>query len=241
MAYPNPPSDQEKIKPLPPRDGYLTAYQIAVKHGEAYKEDGSVMTEAEWIAQYGDAVSAANEAAKNANTAAESLPAYVKAAQEAQAAAEAAEETAIGAAKDAESYTSHPPIIGDDGTWMQWNGSAYVDSGFSAKGADGEKGEKGEKGDVGETGPQGPQGEKGNTGETGAQGPQGPQGPQGERGLQGEQGPQGATGATGAAGKDGANGYTPQKGTDYWTAIDKQEMVNEVLAALPAAEEATFG
>lgn len=41
-------------------------------------------------------------------------------------------------------------------------------------------------------------------------------------------------------GPAGAAGYTPQKGTDYWTAADKQEMVNEVLAALPAAEGVGF-
>ena len=32
---------------------------------------------------------------------------------------------------------------------------------------------------------------------------------------------------------DGAPGYTPVKGTDYYTAADKAEMVNAVLAALP--------
>ena len=40
-------------------------------------------------------------------------------------------------------------------------------------------------------------------------------------------GPQGETGAQGPA------GYTPVKGTDYWTAADKQSMVSDVLAALP--------
>ena len=43
-------------------------------------------------------------------------------------------------------------------------------------------------------------------------------------------------GKTGAAGKDGSNGAdgkTPVKGTDYFTAADKVEMVNSVLAALP--------
>lgn len=44
----------------------------------------------------------------------------------------------------------------------------------------------------------------------------------------------------GAAGAKGDKGYTPVKGTDYWTAADKQEMVNEVLAALPAAEGVGF-
>lgn len=31
----------------------------------------------------------------------------------------------------------------------------------------------------------------------------------------------------------GPKGYSPKKGTDYWTATDKQEIVNDVLAALP--------
>ena len=40
----------------------------------------------------------------------------------------------------------------------------------------------------------------------------------------------GLKGDTGAA---GADGYTPVKGTDYWTAADKAEIVDDVLAALP--------
>lgn len=43
----------------------------------------------------------------------------------------------------------------------------------------------------------------------------------------------GATGATGETGATGAPGYTPVKGTDYYTAADKTEMVDLVLAALP--------
>lgn len=35
---------------------------------------------------------------------------------------------------------------------------------------------------------------------------------------------------------DGEDGYTPVKGKDYWTDADKAQMVNDVLAALPAAE-----
>ena len=53
----------------------------------------------------------------------------------------------------------------------------------------------------------------------------------------GSKGSTGATGATGAAGKDG---YTPVKGTDYWTAADKQEIVNDVLAALPDGTEVSY-
>lgn len=37
----------------------------------------------------------------------------------------------------------------------------------------------------------------------------------------------------GKTGATGAPGYTPVKGTDYYTAADKTEMVNAVLAALP--------
>lgn len=56
-------------------------------------------------------------------------------------------------------------------------------------------------------------------------------------------------GATGAPGKDGekgdpgtpgAAGHTPVKGTDYWTAADKQEIVTDVLAALPDGTEVAY-
>lgn len=71
----------------------------------------------------------------------------------------------------------------------------------------------------------------------------------------------GKTGAAGADGKDGytpvkgvdyfdgepgkdgapgADGKTPVKGTDYWTTADRQQMVADVLAALPAAEGGSF-
>lgn len=43
----------------------------------------------------------------------------------------------------------------------------------------------------------------------------------------------GDKGADGANGKDGTNGKTPVKGTDYWTAADKAEIVKDTLAALP--------
>ena len=35
----------------------------------------------------------------------------------------------------------------------------------------------------------------------------------------------------------GPPGPSPIRGTDYWTAADKQEIINSVLAALPSAEE----
>ena len=53
----------------------------------------------------------------------------------------------------------------------------------------------------------------------------------GEKGDTGEQGP---------AGQNGVDGYTPQKGVDYFTEADKQELVQDVLNALPNAEEVEF-
>ena len=48
-----------------------------------------------------------------------------------------------------------------------------------------------------------------------------------------EDGTDGAPGVAGAPGKNGNDGHTPVKGTDYWTASDKAEIVAEVTAALP--------
>ena len=67
------------------------------------------------------------------------------------------------------------------------------------------------------------------------QGPQGPQGETGAQGLtgpQGEPGPQGLPGSEGPQGPKGNDGHTPVKGTDYWTASDKQEIINEVKESL---------
>ena len=61
-------------------------------------------------------------------------------------------------------------------------------------------------------------------------GPQGPRGPQGDTGPQG---PQGVPGEAGPRGPEGPAGYTPQLGTDYWTANDQTQIVSDVLNALP--------
>ena len=58
----------------------------------------------------------------------------------------------------------------------------------------------------------------------GPQGPRGEQGPQGEKGETGPQGPQGEQGGKGETGATGAAGYTPVRGTDYWTDADKAEI-----------------
>ena len=56
----------------------------------------------------------------------------------------------------------------------------------------------------------------------------------------GEAGTPGKDGAKGAPGAPGAAGHTPVKGTDYWTAADKQEIVNSVIAALPDGTEVSY-
>ena len=87
---------------------------------------------------------------------------------------------------------------------------------------------------------QGPQGPKGDTGATGPQGPKGDTGATGPQGPKGDTGPAGPKGDTGDVGPAGPAGYTPVKGTDYFTEEDKTEMVNAVLAALPAAEGVSY-
>ena len=138
-------------------------------------------------------------------------------------------------------YYQHTGETGDytSGLIYFYNGSEYI----AVQGEVGPQGPQGEKGDTGE---QGPQGEKGDTGEQGPQGEkgdtgeQGPQGIQGEKGDTGEQGPQGPQGESGQNGQDGQDGYTPVKGTDYWTEADIQEIVDEVLASMPAAEQLVY-
>ena len=80
----------------------------------------------------------------------------------------------------------------------------------------------------------GPQGPQGKTGATGATGPMGPKGETGETGPKGDKGDKGDTGATGPMGP------APVRGTDYWTAADKAEIVSSVLAALPNANGVSF-
>lgn len=85
-------------------------------------------------------------------------------------------------------------------------------------------------------------------------------GPPGKNGAQGEPGPAGSdgfspiatvtqtetgatisiqdkSGTTTATITNGTDGHTPQRGVDYWTAADQAQIVQDVLAALPEAEE----
>lgn len=117
------------------------------------------------------------------------------------------------------------------------------------KGEKGDKGDRGEqgiqgiKGDKGDTGAKGDpfvysdftpeqlaslKGEKGDKGDTGIQGVQGERGEKGDTGAQGIQGEKGEKGDKGDTGVTGQDGHTPVKGTDYWTAADKAEIVEDV-------------
>lgn len=135
------------------------------------------------------------------------------------------------------------------------------------KGDTGEQGPKGDQGDIGPAGPPGPKGDKGDTGPQGPQGEQGafgapgemgpkgpkgdkgdpgetgPAGPKGDTGLQGppgEKGDKGDKGDTGPQGVPGADGHTPVKGVDYFTASDQADIVAAVLAALPNGDEVNY-
>lgn len=70
----------------------------------------------------------------------------------------------------------------------------------------------------------------------GADGAQGPAGDTGEQGPQGIQGPQGEKGDPGNDGTPGANGYTPVRGTDYWTSADQEYIINQVIASFVDGE-----
>lgn len=63
-------------------------------------------------------------------------------------------------------------------------------------------------------------------------------GSQGIKGEKGEQGIQGIQGERGEKGDNGADGYTPIKGTDYFTDADKAELVEELTETI--TEEWTF-
>lgn len=98
----------------------------------------------------------------------------------------------------------------------------------------GEKGEKGEKGDAftyadfTDAQLASLKGEKGDRGE---------QGPQGEKGDKGETGDKGEVGAT------GSDGYTPVRGTDYWTqddVADIKDYIDDAVDSLSGTFENTI-
>ena len=140
------------------------------------------------------------------------------------------------------------PAIGDNGNW-------YIGSTDTGKPSRGEKGDPGAAGAPGKDGTAGADGVTPHIGDNGnwyigstdtgkpsrgATGANGSDGAQGEKGDTGGTGPQGPKGDTGDTGPQGPAGHTPVKGTDYWTAADKAEMVADVLAALPDGTEVNY-
>lgn len=120
---------------------------------------------------------------------------------------------------------------------------------------------KGDKGDKGEPGQDGEDGQDGTNGKDGVSAThswngtvltvtsasgtssadlKGAKGDTGETGAQGIPGEKGDAGDKGDKGDKGDPGYTPVKGTDYYTDADKTEIVNAVLDALPTWEGGTF-
>jgi hypothetical protein len=61
-------------------------------------------------------------------------------------------------------------------------------------------------------------------------------GAKGDKGDKGDTGDKGADGSPGSAGKNGSDGYTPVRGTDYWTPTDRQQIKQELTAAMVTQE-----
>ena len=125
--------------------------------------------------------------------------------------------TMIGKAGEDGGY--YTPTVAADGT-LSWVASKEDMPEVAAVNIKGVKGDKGEQGIQGPIGPQGPQGIQGEMGL------QGPQGEPGSAGLKGDTGPKGDKG------EPGADGYTPIRGTDYWTAADIAEIKGYVDEAI---------
>ena len=149
---------------------YLTAYQIAVKHGYA----GS---EAQWLeslqGQRGEP--GAGLQLKGRKNTIEELPLD----------AQAGDGWLVGSEEDNRLYVFDGESWVDCGTLRGQKGEkgdtgetgpkgdAFTYSDFTAEQLEALKGEKGDTGNTGETGPQGQKGDKGDKGDTGGQGPKG--------------------------------------------------------------------
>lgn len=149
--------------------------------------------------------------------------------------------------------TSEPPEVQDYDVWVNPEETTAILRVKNSLTDEWEEIEtiKGDKGDKGDTGDTGPQGERGPQGEQGIQGPVGPKGRDG-REFHAEVGntttlPPGSE-ATVSVNEDEESdivyynfgipkGYTPVKGTDYYTAADKAEL--EATLSSDVTEEVT--
>lgn len=102
---------------------------------EAVKKTENAAAEAEnyagQAAAAGKCAEEAGEAAQDAAMAAGQSAVNAAASEQASAQHETAAE---GARILAESYASHPPIVGENGTWWGWDGTQYTDSGKPSQG-----------------------------------------------------------------------------------------------------------
>lgn len=137
-----------------------------------------------------------------------------------QTSADAAAQSAQQAREEAEKVLTYGPEIGENGNWYLKG----EDTGLPSRGEKGEKGANGEKGE------RGAPGQDGVTPEIGENGNWFVGGEDTGKPSRGEKGEQGARGEKGEAGADGA---TPVRGVDYWTQEDKQQLVQDVIDALP--------
>ena len=124
------------------------------------------------------------------------------------------------------------PHIGDNGNW--YVGS--TDTGKPSRGATGAPGKDGTDGKPGAAGATGPAGVPGKDGHS----PVVTATKSGKTTTISVDGAAIATVEDGAKGDPGKTGKTPVRGTDYWTAADKQEIVNSVIADLPDGTEVSY-
>lgn len=117
---------------------------------------GSAEVAQEQAAAAADDAARAEAASVSAKMDSQAAAASAGEAAAAEAAAETSSRAAAASAGEANGYSSHPPVIGADGNWMQWDGTEYVSTGHPSKG---EKGDRGERGVQGEQGIQGEPGE----------------------------------------------------------------------------------
>ena len=127
--------------------GPVTAYAIAVKYGfSGTEQEWANAVDAQRQAASASATSAANSAsealtaANSAKASATSISSSVISANSSADSATASATSAANSLTAMQNTVAHMPVIGDNGNWKSWNGTAYADSG---------KPWKGEKGDTG--------------------------------------------------------------------------------------------
>ncbi len=215
---PTPVQQDEITQAIAALNAAVEATEADASAAEASAEDAGRAQAAAEAAQ--DRAEAAQGAAESAQTGAETAQ---DKAEDAQEAAEGARDRAEAAAAFLEDCSAEAETLtaGSDATASYSEGVFH----FGIP-----RGQKGSKGDPGDRGPEGP---------TGPEGPEGPAGysPTASVSKSGSTATisitdkTGTTTATVSDGEDGApgqDGYTPVRGTDYWTAADQAVIISAV-------------